>query len=123
MRIIAAVAIVLTVTVPAKAEVTVTFPISIPQECVTLAQREGVPIVIENKYQAAKARLKLARPSGKDPLVVECRAAVERAKAQAAAARQIKPVQGTAQGMRSTTGQSGIPNTNRNDAIRSEAIP
>ena len=99
------------------------YPVPIPQECFELARREGVPTMIESKYQAVKARLKLARLSGKDPLVVECRAAVERAKAQAAAARQIKPVQGTAQGMRSTTGQSGIPNTNRNDAIRSEAIP
>jgi hypothetical protein len=128
MRIITAVAIALSVTMPAHAEVTVAFPVSIPQECVTLAQREGVPIVIENKYQAAKAKLKLARLSGKDPLVVECRAAVERAKAQAAAAaRTTQPVQGSGhapmQGMRSTIGQSEIQNRNRNDAIRSEAIP
>ncbi len=88
MRIITAAAIAVSLNMPAKAEVTVTYPVSIPQECVELAQREGVPTVIENKYQAVKARLKLARLSGKDPLVQECRAAVERArKAQAAAVR------------------------------------
>jgi hypothetical protein len=57
------------------------FPISIPGECVELAQREGVPVVINSKYEAAKARLKLARLSSRDPLVAQCRAAVDRAKA------------------------------------------
>ena len=66
---------------PALAGVSVTFPVSIPLECVELAQREGVPIVIENKYQATKAKIKLARLSGRDPLVRECRAAVERQRA------------------------------------------
>jgi hypothetical protein len=59
---------------------TVTFPVSIPQECFELAQREGVPVVIENKYQATKAREKLAHLSDRDPLVHGCRSAVERAK-------------------------------------------
>ena len=59
---------------------TVTFPISIPSECFELAQREGVPTVIENKYQAAKAKLKLASLSKSDHLVRECRAAVATAK-------------------------------------------
>ena len=68
---------------PVLAGVSVTFPVSIPLECVSLAQREGVPIVIENKYQATKARIKLARLSGRDPLVRECRAAVERQRAAA----------------------------------------
>jgi len=76
MRSIAA-AIALTVTTPAFAEVT--FPISIPQECFELAQREGVPTMIQNKYQATKAKVKLASMSGKDPLVRDCRAAVKRA--------------------------------------------
>jgi hypothetical protein len=66
---------------PVLAGVSVTFPVSIPLECVELAQREGVPIVIENKYQATKAKIKLARLSGRDPLVRECRAAVERQRA------------------------------------------
>ena len=66
---------------PVLAGVSVTFPVSIPLECVELAQREGVPIVIENKFQATKAKIKLARLSGRDPLVRECRAAVERQRA------------------------------------------
>jgi hypothetical protein len=65
---------------PAVAATTVTFPVSVPQECVVLAQQQGVPVVIENRYQAAKARLKLARLRDRDPMVHECRAAVERAK-------------------------------------------
>ena len=45
------------------------------------ARREGVPVVIENKLQATRARIKLARLSASDPLVRECRAAVERQRA------------------------------------------
>ena len=56
------------------------FPISIPGECVELAQREGVPVIINSKYEAAKAKVKLARLSSRDPLVAQCRAAVERAR-------------------------------------------
>jgi hypothetical protein len=59
----------------------VSFPISVPQECVSLAQREGVPTVLQNRYQAAKARLRLARMSASDPMVQDCRAAVKRAEA------------------------------------------
>ena len=65
---------------PCMAGTTVTFPVSVPQECFELAQREGVPVVIENKYQATKAKIKLARLSDRDPLVQGCRAAVARAK-------------------------------------------
>jgi hypothetical protein len=93
MRLMTA-ALMLAAIAPAKAEVT-TFPVSIPQECVELAQREGVPVVIENRYQATKAKLKLARLSGRDPLVRQCRAAVERQKAamQHAAEAQKAAVQ------------------------------
>ena len=66
------------VTTPAMAEVV--FPVSIPQECVELANREGVPVVITSRYQAAKAKLKLYRLSNKDPLVRDCKQAVERMK-------------------------------------------
>lgn len=66
---------------PAAAAEPISYPVTIPQECFTLAQREGHPTVIENRYQAAKARLKLARLSDKDPMVRDCRAAVSRAKA------------------------------------------
>jgi hypothetical protein len=60
-----------------------TFPVSVPQECVELAQREGVPVVITSKYEATKAKLKLARLRDRDPMVHECRAAVERARQMA----------------------------------------
>ena len=56
----------------------VAYSYSIPSECLELAQREGVPAVIENRYQASKAKVKLSRLSSADPLVRECRAAVER---------------------------------------------
>jgi hypothetical protein len=55
------------------------YPISIPQECIALAQREGMPSVISNKVQAVKAKYKLYRMSRKDPLVRQCRSAVRQA--------------------------------------------
>jgi len=58
---------------------TLSFPVSIPQECFELAQREGVPTIIQNKYQATRAKLILARGKNSDHLVRECRAAVHRA--------------------------------------------
>jgi hypothetical protein len=63
---------------PAMAKVT--FPVTVPQECVELAQREGVSVVINSKYEATKAKFKLARLRDRDPMVHECRAAVERAR-------------------------------------------
>lgn len=63
------------------------YPISVPSECVALAQREGQPLLIESKVQALRARYKLARLSGKDPLVLQCRDAVARYRAQAKATR------------------------------------
>ena len=87
---------------PAAAAEAIKYPVPIPQECFELARREGVPTMIESKYQAVKARIKLARLSGKDPMVRDCRAAVSRArqayeaanKQQAASAH---PVQGAMQ--------------------------
>jgi len=76
MRLVTA-ALMLVAVTPAVAEET-KFPVSIPQECVELAQREGVPVVMTSRYQVAKAKLKLARLSGRDPLVQQCRAAVKR---------------------------------------------
>jgi hypothetical protein len=76
--------------VPAAAEVTVKYPVTIPQECFELAQREGVPTVIENKIQAAKAKLKLASMKKSDHLVRECRAAVARAKEAAEQSGEYK---------------------------------
>jgi hypothetical protein len=65
---------------PAAAAETIKYPVSIPQECFELARREGVPTMIESRFQAVKARIKLARLSGKDPMVRDCRAAVARAR-------------------------------------------
>ena len=81
-------ALALLVSTPVMAQ-GVTFPVTIPQECFELAQREGVPTVIENKMQATKAKLKLAQMKNSDHLVRECRAAVHRA--QQAAARAGTP--------------------------------
>ena len=69
------------INVPAMAEVTLTFPVSIPQECLELAQREHVPILITNRYQATKAKIKLYRLSDSAPMVLECKQAVGRLKA------------------------------------------
>jgi hypothetical protein len=78
-----AVVVTLAITAGAPATAKVTFPVSVPQECVELAQREGVPVVITSRYEATKAKLKLARLRGRDLMVHECRAAVERARQMA----------------------------------------
>jgi len=78
-------ALALVIATPVAAE-SVQFPITIPQECFELALREGVPTVIENKFQATKAKLKLAQMKNSDHLVRECRAAVHRAQQAAAQA-------------------------------------
>ena len=77
-------ALALLIATPVAAE-SVQFPITIPQECFELAQREGVPTVIENRMQATKAKLKLAQMKNSDHLVRECRAAVQRAQQAVAA--------------------------------------
>jgi hypothetical protein len=79
-------AVMLLVVTPAIAETT--FPVTIPQECFELAQREGVSTVMENRYQATKAKVRLARLSSRDPLVRECRAAIARARNAAEATNQ-----------------------------------
>ena len=75
------VALALIISAPAMAEVTLTFPVSIPQECVELAQREHVPILITDRYEATKAKIKLYRLSNSDPMVLGCKQAVGRLKA------------------------------------------
>ena len=79
MRLMTAAALTLSLSLPAAAESI--FPVSVPQECVELANREGVPTLIQNRYQAAKAKLKLYRLSTRDPMVRECRQAVDRMRA------------------------------------------
>ncbi|GAC1423030.1 MAG: hypothetical protein NVSMB6_24390 [Burkholderiaceae bacterium] len=68
---------------PPSSAATVTYPVSVPPECVELAQREHVPVVIENRYQALRAEYKLARLSNSDPMVAQCKEAVKRLKASA----------------------------------------
>jgi hypothetical protein len=87
---------------PAAAAEAIKYPVPVPQECFELARREGVPTMIESKFQAVKARIKLARLSNKDPMVRDCRAAVNRARQayQTAGKQQsaaTHPVQGAMQ--------------------------
>ena len=83
MRSFAALAGVFFACTSAMAEATITYPVPVPQGCLQLALREGAPTVITSKLQGLKARAKLARLSGSDPLVQECRAAVDRLKRSA----------------------------------------
>ena len=77
---------------PAAAAEPIKYPVQVPQECFELARREGVPTMIESKFQAVKARIKLARLSDKDPMVRDCRAAVNRAKAAYETASKQSPL-------------------------------
>jgi hypothetical protein len=61
---------------------TVNYPVPVPSECMQLAEREHVPTMIENRYQALKAEYKLRRLSKADPMVAQCRDAVDRQKAE-----------------------------------------
>jgi hypothetical protein len=63
------------------------YPISIPESCFALAQREGYPTEIANRWEGVKARAKLARMKDSDSLVHQCKDAVAQA---VAAYRQPK---------------------------------
>ena len=78
MRTTSAFVLVLLLGVPAGAA-EVRYPVTIPSGCFELAQREGYPTVISSKWEATKARVKLARMRGSDPLVHQCRQAVSQA--------------------------------------------
>ena len=58
------------------------FPQSVPSACTALAERHGVPSLIENKAQARAAEAKLNALSVSEEGVRECRTAVTRIKAQ-----------------------------------------
>ena len=81
-------ALALVIATPVAAAESVQFPITIPQECFELAQREGVPTVLQNRIQATRAKLKLASLKNSDHLVRECRAAVHRTQEAMAAAKK-----------------------------------
>lgn len=53
----------------------------VPGECTELASREGFPTDVLTKTQAAKARVRMARLSDRDPLVKQCRGAIQQAQA------------------------------------------
>jgi len=76
MPCLLAAAILTVAALPAYASMDVTFPLSIPVECMALAQREHVPMVLENKVEAVRVRTKLARMKDSDPLVSQCKEAV-----------------------------------------------
>ena len=61
--------------IPAMAQVYV------PQECAQLALREGFPIDVMTRTQAAKAKIRLKSLNDIDPIVRSCREAIARAKA------------------------------------------
>ena len=58
------------------------FPQSVPPACTALAERHGVPSLIENKAQARAAEAKLNGLRVSEQGVLECRTAVTRIKAQ-----------------------------------------
>ena len=58
------------------------FPQSVPPACTALAERHGVPSLIENKAQARAAEAKLNALRVSEQGVLECRTAVTRIKAQ-----------------------------------------
>ena len=58
--------------------VAATSQVFVPAECVQLAIREGFPSHTMTNAQAAKARAKLARLSNSDPLVSQCKEAINR---------------------------------------------
>jgi hypothetical protein len=53
----------------------------VPGECTELATREGFPTDVLTKSQAARARVRMAQLSDRDPLVTQCRSAIRRAQA------------------------------------------
>jgi hypothetical protein len=71
----------LVATSPAFADYTINYPISIPSECIAVAQREHVPTVMNSKFEATKAALKLDKLSDRDPIVFQCKQSVARLKA------------------------------------------
>ena len=75
---VALIAVLVLIATPALAKVT--FPVSVPSDCVALAEREGVPLVINSRSEALKAKYKLYHLNRHDPLVQQCRGAVERAR-------------------------------------------
>lgn len=56
----------------------VQYPISIPSECVDLAERKGEPVMMQSKRQALKTKARLWTLPNRERGVADCRAAVRR---------------------------------------------
>ena len=74
--------VALSISGPLVAKQSITFPVSVPMECTELAEREHVPTMLQNRYQALRAQYKLAHLKKTDPMVAQCKEAVARLKPQ-----------------------------------------
>jgi len=88
MRITLALNVLLVTGVACSAGEAIQYPAAIPPGCMALAQREGYPTLIENRWEGVKARAKLARMKNSDPLVHQCKDAVSQAIADLRATKE-----------------------------------
>jgi len=88
MRTTLALGILLLTAIACSAGEVIHYPVAIPGGCVALAQREGSPTLIENRWEGVKARAKLARMKNSDPLVLQCKDAVSQAVADYRATKE-----------------------------------
>ena len=79
MRLTLALSMLALTVVACSAGEAIRYPVAIPQGCFPLAQREGYPTLIANRWEGLKARAKLARLKNSDPLVLQCKDAVAQA--------------------------------------------
>jgi hypothetical protein len=79
MRITLALSVLVLTGLACLAGEAIQYPVAIPGGCVALAQREGYPTLIENRWEGLKARAKLVRMKNSDPLVHQCKDAVSQA--------------------------------------------
>ena len=69
----------LLIAAPCSASEAIQYPLAIPEGCYALAEREGYPTMIANRWEGLKARAKLARMRDSDSLVHQCKDAVAQA--------------------------------------------
>ena len=79
MRTTLALGMLLLTAVACSAGEAIQYPVAIPGGCVALAQREGYPTLIVNRWEGVETRAKLARMKNSDPLVRQCKDAVSQA--------------------------------------------
>jgi hypothetical protein len=79
MRITLALSVLMLTGIACSAGEVIQYPVAIPEGCMELAQREGYPTLIGNRWEGVKARAKLARMKNSDPLVHQCKDAVSQA--------------------------------------------